>query len=268
MYNTSGTNLFNTGTTYVKAGWIYHMMRTMLGDSTFFGLLRSYFDRFAYQSLETEDLVRFCQQRVPAPLVPWRTFFDQWVYAVGHPILHADLLSIEETARGYHVRVRIAQVQDSSAFLPVYVVPLQLRLREYWSGGAYDTTVLLSQREHVVTLEVPFLPRTLELDPDDAILCQKDSSALVLSVEAETSPEEIRVFPHPCMRGQPLTVWLPPTWNAATVRLWTSDGRLAFQTTTSSELSSIESASLAPGLYMLEVAAHQRISRQRVIILP
>lgn len=268
VYNTSGTNLFNTGTTYVKAGWIYHMMRTMLGDSTFFGLLRSYFDRFAYQSLETEDLVGFCQQRIPAPMVPWRTFFDQWVYAIGHPILHADLLSFEQTTKGYRVRVRIAQVQDSSAFLPVYVVPLQLRLREYWSGGAYDTMVLLSQREQIAVLEVPFLPRTLELDPDDAILCQKDSSALVLSVEAETPPEDIRTFPHPCMRGQQLTVWLPPTWNAATVRLWRSDGRLVFQTTTSSELSSIESASLAPGLYMLEVAAHQRTSRQRVIILP
>lgn len=268
VYNTSGTNLFNTGTTYVKAGWIFHMMRTMLGDSTFFGLLRSYFDRFAYQSLETEDLVRFCQERVPSPPVPWRTFFDQWVYAIGHPILHADLLALEQTARGYHIRVRIAQLQDSSAFLPVYVVPLQLRLREYWSGGAYDTTLLVSSREQFATLEVPFLPRTLELDPDDAILCQKDSSALVLSVEAETSPEDIRVLPHPCMRGQPLTVWLPPTWNAATIRLWRSDGRLAFQTTTSSELCSIESGSLAPGLYMLDVAAHGRRGRQRVIILP
>jgi len=138
----------------------------------------------------------------------------------------------------------------------------------YWSGGVYDTTVLLSQREQIAVLELPFLPRTLELDPNDAILCQKDSSALVLSLEAETSAEDIRVLPHPCMRGQPLTVWLPPTWNAATVRLWRSDGRLAFQITTSSELCSIESASLAPGLYMLEVAAHQRIRRQRVIILP
>ncbi len=268
VYNTSGTNLFNTGTTYVKAGWIYHMMRTMLGDSTFFELLHNYFDQFAYQSLETEDLVRFCQERIPSPPVPWRTFFDQWVYALGHPILHADLLSLEQAATGYRVRVRIAQVQDSSAFLSVYVVPLQLRLREYWSGGAYDTTLLVSSREQIATLEVPFLPRTLELDPDDAILCQKDSSALVLNIETESSAERVRVLPHPCLRGQPLTVWLPPSWNAATIRLWRSDGRLVLQTITSGELCSIESDSLAPGLYMLDVAANGRRSRQRVIILP
>lgn len=268
VYNTTGTNLFNTGTTYVKAGWIYHMLRTMLGDSTFFGLLRSYFDHFAYQSLETEDMVRFFQQRIPSPPVPWRTFFDQWVYAVGHPILHADLLSLEKTATGYRVRVRIAQVQDSSAFLPVYVVPLQLRLHEYWSGGAYDTTLLVSSREQLATVEVPFLPRTLELDPDDAILCQKDSSALVLSVEPEPSAERIRVLPHPCDRGQPLTIWLPSPWKTATIRLWSSDGRLVRQTLASSELCSLESASLAPGLYVLEVAERARISRQHIIIVP
>ncbi|GIV54977.1 MAG: peptidase M1 [Candidatus Kapaibacterium sp.] len=267
VYNTSGTNIFNTGTTYVKGGWIYHMMRTMLGDSTFFALVREYLRHFAHRSLETEDLRTFCEQFVPQPPVPWRTFFDQWVYAVGHPILHADLLSIEETARGYHVRVRIAQVQDSSAFLPVYVVPLQLRLREYWSGGAYDTTVLLSQREHVVTLEVPFLPRTLELDPDDAILCQKDTAALVLNVQEAQQPA-IAVLPNPIERGQDVTVWIGTNDALRVLRLWQSDGRLVAEVHANGGLVHLPTAELAAGVYVLEIEHGVHRYHQTIVVVP
>ncbi len=265
VYNTSGTNLFNTGTTYVKGGWVYHMMRTMLGDSTFFELMRSYLRTFSHRTVETEDLRAFCEQQVPQPLVPWRTFFDQWVYSVGHPVLEANRLSLEQTPAGYRVRIRLAQVQDTTSFRPVYVVPLPLRFREYFSGQPYDTTIIMTEREQIVEVLTPFLPETLELDPDDAILCQKDTAPLVLKVETPAEPE-IVVLPNPVERGQEITVWLPQP--NQTLRLWKSDGRLVTQTTIAGDRASLSTTELSAGAYMLELAnQHERI-RRMVIVLP
>ncbi len=268
IYNTNGTNLFNTGTTYVKAAWVYHMMRTMLGDSAFFSLLRSYFEHYAYKSLTTEELRDFCEQRIPAPAVPWQTFFDQWVYATGHPVLHADLVSLEQRGSTYRVRLRIAQVQDSSVFLPVYIVPLPLRFRHYWSASTFDTTLLITDRQQIVTLDIPFLPRTVELDPDDTILCEKDSSSLVLSVEATGDAESVRILPHPARRGEHAYVWLPDAFRTANIRLWSCNGRLVFQSVAQGELLQLESAQLPPGLYILELVGHGSINRRHIIILP
>jgi aminopeptidase N len=268
IYNTSGTNLFNTGTTYVKAAWVYHMMRTMLGDSAFFSFLRSYFKHYAYKSLTTEELRDFCEQHIPTPAVPWATFFNQWVYATGHPVFHADLVLLEQRGSTYRVRLRIAQEQDSSVFLPVYIVPLPLRFRHYWSAGTFDTTLIITARQQMVTLDIPFLPRTVELDPDDTILCEKDSSSLVLSVEAPADGESVRILPHPARRGEQIHVWLPDSYRTASVRLWSCNGRLMFQGIAHDELFQLESAQLLPGLYILELMRHGSINRQSIIILP
>lgn len=269
VYNTSGTNLFNTGTTYVKAGWIYHMMRTMLGDEQFFALLRRYFERYAFSALETEDLRAFCEQFIPNPPVPWRTFFDQWVYSVGHPIFHADLLSIVPADNGhYHINIRIAQIQDSTVFLPVYVVPLPLRVHQYWSGAPYDTTVLITAREQVIRLTIPFLPRTLELDPEDAVLCEKDSTSLVLSVESYHAAPSVRVMPNPTKRGEALTVWLGDVSGSPRIRLWCPDGRLVFDLKAEGGLIPISTAVLSAGVYLLEVDQQSERLCFPVIVLP
>lgn len=269
VYNTTGTNLFNTGTTYVKAGWVYHMMRTMLGDEAFFTLLRRYFEHFAFSALETEDFRAFCEQVIPHPPVPWRTFFDQWVYSVGHPILHADLLSIAACdSSTYCVKVRIAQLQDSSVFLPVYVVPLPLRVHQYWSSAPYDTTVLITEREQVIELKVPFLPRSLELDPEDAILCEKDSTRLVLSVERLEAVESVRVMPNPVHRGETITVWCGDIAERTRIRLWSPDGRLISDLQAGSNLVSVNTATLSSGVYLLEVGQRSRHRCIPVIIIP
>lgn len=267
VYNTSGTNLFNTGTTYVKAGWIYHMMRTMLGDSMFFAVMRAYLERFAHRTLETDDMRAFFEQLVPNPPVPWGTFFDQWVYSVGHPRLRADLLSIEEHDARWRVRVRIVQTQDAP-FLPVYVVPLPLRLHEYWSGAPLDTTILVTERQQVAVLDVPFLPRTLDLDPDETILCEKDTSTLVLSIEPTIEQRAMAIFPNPVQRGDAITVWLGSGSMPAGVTMWSSDGRRVFDCTAHTELIEIPTAGLAAGVYAVEIACgHRRLCRT-VVVLP
>ncbi|MDW8272259.1 MAG: M1 family metallopeptidase [Bacteroidota bacterium] len=268
VYNTTGTNLFNTGTTYVKAGWIFHMMRTMLGDSAFFALMERYMNTFAYSALETEDMREFFEHTIPNPPVPWRTFFDQWVYSVGHPVLRADLLALEPTASGYRVRLRLAQTQDTGVFLPVYVVPLRLRVREYWSGSPHDTIVLMAQREKLVDLTVPFLPRTVELDPLDEILCEKDTAALILQAEPQVHAAEIRLLPNPVQRGESVIVWAESHPSGVQLRLWRSDGTLVRTLASHDALTPIPTGDLAAGVYILEVYRGTERQHYPLVIVP
>jgi aminopeptidase N len=252
VYNTSGTNLFNTGTTYVKAGWIYHMMRTMLGDSAFFYLMEQYFDAFAHRSLETEDLREFCERFARSSPVPWRTFFDQWVYGRGHPVFDAELIGLEPVANGYRAHVRILQRQDTAVFLPVYVVPLPLRFREYFSDQPLDTTVLITSRDQLVVVDLPFLPRSMELDPLETILCEKDTAALILSAPEQTIPG-VTITPNPVESGQDIMIWLSEHASATLARLWSIDGRCVQTAHIAGSVARLQTSTLRPGVYAVEI---------------
>lgn len=72
-----GDNLFNQ-TEYDKGAWVLHMLRWEVGDSTFFNILRTYFQTYKYKSAVTEDFKNICQKLSGKNLYK---FFDQWVYS-------------------------------------------------------------------------------------------------------------------------------------------------------------------------------------------
>ena len=80
-------NVFNYATTYAKASWVYHMLRTMLGDDVFYPVLRTYFNRYAYGNANTEEFKNIFKQEAPNPPIDYDVFFDQWLMKRGHPIV-------------------------------------------------------------------------------------------------------------------------------------------------------------------------------------
>ena len=72
-----GQNLFSS-TVYDKGAWVLHMLRWEVGDSTFFNILRTYFEKYKYKSASTNDFIRVCEYLSKRDLTK---FFDQWVYS-------------------------------------------------------------------------------------------------------------------------------------------------------------------------------------------
>src|SRR2546423_6700509 len=74
----------DNNTTYGKGALVAHMLRRHLGDPKFFGGLNRYLTKFQFQPVVTRDLAMALAESSGADL---DSFFQQWVYRPGHPIL-------------------------------------------------------------------------------------------------------------------------------------------------------------------------------------
>ena len=77
-------NIFDGSLSYRKASWILHMLRHIVGDSTFFEILKTYRNTpgIAYSSATTEQFKNICEAVSGKEL---DQFFGQWVYGKYYP---------------------------------------------------------------------------------------------------------------------------------------------------------------------------------------
>lgn len=81
---------------YEKGAWVLHMLRRRLTDGVFWKGIRSYYGKYNGKNADTDDFRRVMEQVSGQDL---KTFFRQWLYTAGMPILD--------------IRVRPADTQDS-----------------------------------------------------------------------------------------------------------------------------------------------------------
>ncbi|MHB1169117.1 MAG: M1 family metallopeptidase [Longimicrobiales bacterium] len=151
--------LLNTNS-YQKGALVLHMLRGMLGDDAFFDGVRRYYDAHRYGNALSADLQHALEQASGRDLA---TFFEQWVYSPGHPVL------------------RVTQHYDDAA--DELVVTIEQVQPAEWPVFHFDTELLVEaggDRERfpasvtgrTTVLRVPFAraPDSVTLDPDGWLL--------------------------------------------------------------------------------------------------
>jgi aminopeptidase N len=242
--------IFNVNTTYYKSSWVYHMMRRMVGDSTFFPALRAYITRYAKSSAQTFEFMEFLEQSIPNPPVAWSTFFNQWLVKAGHPVYDAVIRPVPGGgAESY--RVTISQTQFDVNVPEAFVMPLRVRI--LGPGTTRDTVVMISERTQSFDLQLGWVPRELVLDPDHDILCEKQSS--VVSVDERLgAPGRIAVLgPHTAEQGQMLRV-ASYYDDVMPVRILAVTGEVVLSVSLPTGVSHIATSALPPGTYVLASA--------------
>lgn len=156
------SRIFDSNLSYDKGSWVLHMLRGVLGDSTFFRALRTYGNAHAYGTAATADLRAVCEAESGLDLA---AFFQQWVYGEYHPIYRASWSSAPAPG-GHAVTLTLEQRQGWQLFrMPV-------RIRVHTEAGPRDLVVQDSLASQVFTLLVDARPTDLEVDPDEWILRQ------------------------------------------------------------------------------------------------
>jgi aminopeptidase N len=157
--------IFNYYLSYLKASWVPHMLRHVMGDEDFFAGLAQYRAAFEYDSATTEQFRDVMAQVSGLDLDP---FFQQWIYEANHPI-YSWSYTLEPAAGGQRLGLRIEQVQSDPL---LFTMPLDVRV---WnSSGQYtDHVVQNDRREQWFFLDVAADAAFVELDPDDWVLCEK-----------------------------------------------------------------------------------------------
>lgn len=244
LYTPPRELIFYYPTVYAKASWVYHMLRRMVGDSLFFAALRAYMERHRYGAAETEDLLASLQRDIPNPPVPWRVFFDQWVYSAGHPIIELQPV-VSRLAEGrYWVRCYVRQTQVGQNIPSVFVMPWVLRFIGR-TGEQAEQRFISTEREVVVEAELPFFPDSVRLNAED-VLCEY--SVAPTTVRGEASEEaSLQILPHPAQEGSVLEVVLPSA-GVAKVELVSLTG----------EVQALHAGFLEAGTYRLPLQLRER----------
>ncbi|GAB3693747.1 M1 family aminopeptidase [Spirosoma flavus] len=184
-------NIFNGNRTYAKGASVLHMLRGVLGDSTFFRSLRAYVasPSVAYKNAVTEDFQAVVQQISGKDLT---YFFKEWVYGEGLPTYQA------RYARGTSATsaiVRLVQRNTISSNPSSFTMPVQLRIRS--AAGDTTVTVFSDQPDQTFTVPSRGVVTNVVVDPNNWILKSVEASTQLITAINEPIDLHLRIYPNP-----------------------------------------------------------------------
>ncbi len=149
---------------YPKGGWILHMLRREVGDSTFVRSLREFYETYRDSTALTSDFAAIVERQANREL-DW--FFRQWLLQPGYPKLGV-AWTFDETQRVLTVSVRQVQPPEWGR----YRMALPIRLR-FADGGQMDVPVPLEGADVSATYTgVSGRPVAVEVDPEGDLLLE------------------------------------------------------------------------------------------------
>lgn len=161
-----GENIYNlfSSTIYNKGAWVLHMLRSEVGDSIFFKILRRYYNDFKYKSAGTSDFVTVCEAVYGKEL---DRFFDQWVYTGSEMIK-------------MNINWKIKSVMDDSVIVEIEFRQIQEKYQEFYfpvelmfkdrAGKTENVKFYIDKREKTIEQEITFKPEKIIADPNNKLL--------------------------------------------------------------------------------------------------
>jgi len=151
-------------TVYDKGGWVLHMLRWEVGDSTFFKILREYFEKYKYKSASTSDFENVCENVSGKDL---KQFFNQWVFEGDDQIkMNVDWNTESEADGKYLVKLKLEQTQDR---YKVFNFPVEFQFLD--KNGKFENAIFrVNSRTQTIQHELKFKPVIIIADPSDWLL--------------------------------------------------------------------------------------------------
>jgi aminopeptidase N len=142
---------------YQKGAWVLHMLRSNLGDESFFRGIRDYYAAHKNSTASTEDLRRALEKASSKDL---RTFFARWVYDSGHPQYELSW----QWSPDKQLRLELRQLQTGNAFLD----PVQVVIST--ATGKREVVLKPVSKQLIQTILSSEKPLSIEVDPRNVLL--------------------------------------------------------------------------------------------------
>jgi aminopeptidase N len=150
------TRLLNKNS-YEKGGWVLHMLRHDMGDEKFRLCLQTFFEKYKYDNVLTED---FLQVVDSVSGREYEDFFRQWLHTAGHPVL-----SVEWKQKRRKLELTFRQHQEQHVFR----FPMDIKILGK-KGQNLLEQVEINSRDQQLILELPFKAKEVIIDPDTWLL--------------------------------------------------------------------------------------------------
>ncbi|NTW59948.1 MAG: PDZ domain-containing protein [Nitrospirae bacterium] len=152
----SRTDLPSRSIGYGKAAMVFHLLRTLTGDETFFGALKDLIGQRQFTAVSWDDIKDVFVKRSGRDLAP---FFRQWLEEKGLPEVRVESAVARRKGDQFEVTIGVTRKGGSLAIdLPVTVLFLH--------GNEKKQTVLLDADKKELTLLLDEEPAYVVLDRD------------------------------------------------------------------------------------------------------
>nr|WP_321405754.1 BspA family leucine-rich repeat surface protein [uncultured Carboxylicivirga sp.] len=164
-YLGSGTPYYSLGDknlTYVKASWVYHMLRHVVGDNVFFNVFKKITTEppHAFGNINTSQLEDVFEQESGINL---DKFFNQWIMGEYYPE-YSYSWTFSKKEEGYELELNLQQMQSWQLFwMPIDVVVQT-------EDGMENFVILDSLQNQTFQIALNGIPQSVELDPNNWIL--------------------------------------------------------------------------------------------------
>lgn len=156
--------IFDGGLSYNKAAWVLHMLRHVVGDDTFFRILKAYYAAPGLQhgTVITEDFQQICEA-VSGMKLGW--FFTEWIYGEFYPVYYFHWTGEQTQADLFQLNLLIEQQP-----IHQYRFKMPIDVRVYTQNR--DTTFVVWDSLDVqqFRFNLSEKPVRVELDPENWIL--------------------------------------------------------------------------------------------------
>jgi aminopeptidase N len=163
----SVSQIFNGNRSYAKGAVVLHMLRGVVGTSTFYEIMKAYAadTTLAYDVAVTEDFQKIAEDISGMDL---EYFFSEWIYGENYPKYTIDWSYTNAGDGTFDVTVKI--IQKANRNPNYFTMPIELEFNLF--GGSERVTVFNNKLEQEFSLKLNKMPLELFFDPDNWILKQ------------------------------------------------------------------------------------------------
>ncbi len=169
---TDVNEIFDSWRTYSKGCVVLHMLRGIVGDTTFFNILRAYTNdpSVRYGVAATEDFQAVAENVSGLDL---NYFFQEWIYGVNYPKYHTWFGKNLISGNTWNLSLWITQ--DANSNPTYFTMPVQIKV--VTTSGDTTVTVFNNSASQQFSIAVNGEPVSIVFDPNNWIL--KTHSAIV-----------------------------------------------------------------------------------------
>ena len=202
--------IFDWYRTYKKAGVVLHMLRGVVGDSTFFDIMRTYSadTSVAYGVATTEDFQAIAESVYGQSL---NYFFQQWIYGEKYPIYSVTWSKTPLGGEAYQIHLNITQtVNPNPAF---FTMPVQIKVN--FASGDTLVTLFNDAQSQDFQFDIIENPTSIDFDPGKWILKTLQSLTEVEDIYQPIKYSLEQNYPNPFNPRTVISYQLPVSGNVS-----------------------------------------------------
>jgi aminopeptidase N len=263
---TNEYEIFDGAREYSKGGCVLHMLRGIVGDSTFFDIMRTYSDEpnLKYGAATTEDFQAVAESVYGQDL---NYLFQEWIYGENEPSYTVGWNKSLVGGDIYHVIINIYQAVNTN---PVYfTMPVQIRLNTTLG----DTTVTLFNDAQTQNFQFDIVgnPQSIVFDPGNWIL---KNTTIVTEVKDLNIPVQYNLsqnYPNPFNPSTTIEYSIPQS-GTVTLKVFNVLGKevatlVNGQNEAGKHIVNFDATNFNSGVYFYKIEAGSFVETKKMILL-